>query len=110
MSLYLTRARMSADAMKALVAKPEDRTSAVRSALEAAGAKLLQMWYSASSGEVISVVEAPSLNAAWSYGTAVFISGAIEPGSFEELMTPAQFVESLKGAGSLVAKYRPPGK
>jgi len=110
MSLYLVRGKMSVDAIKSLIAKPEDRTAAVRSALEAAGAKLHQLWYSGVSGEVIAVYEAANPTPIWSYGLMVVGSGVIDSGTFEELMTPAQFVESMKGAGSLVAKYRPPGK
>lgn len=110
MSLYLSRAKMSREAIKSLIAKPEDRTAAVRSALEASGAKLLHLGYSVSTGEVISFYEAPSPVAVWSYSAMVFNAGVVDGGNVEELMTPVQFADAMKGAGSLAAKYRPPGK
>lgn len=110
MGLYLVRAEMSRDTIKSFVAKPEDRTAALRTVVEAAGGKLLHLAYSASTGEVIQLVEMPSPVACLSYSNLVIGSGSVDRGSWEELMTPAQYAESMKGAGSLAAKYRLPGK
>jgi len=110
MSLYLIRGKMSRESIKGLIAKPEDRTAALRSVLEAVGAKLLHLGYSVSTGEIITLCEAPSPMALWSHSAMVFSGGVVDGGSVEELMTPAQFAESMRGAGSLAAKYRPPGK
>lgn len=110
MSLYLARGKMSRESLRSLMAKPEDRTAALRSALEAAGGKLLQLWYSASTGEVIHVYEAPTPVASCSFSFMVLASGVIDDGTDEQLLTPAQFVEAMKGAANIVSKYRAPGK
>jgi len=109
MSLYLSRAKYSPEGMKGLVAKPEDRTAAAKALYEAAGAKLLHLWFSASTGEVVSVLEATS-SATTSLGAAIAASGAFTEGSVEELLTPAQHMEAMRAAANIMSRYRPPGK
>jgi len=109
MSLYLGRAKYSPEGLKGLLAKPEDRTAAARALYEATGAKLLHLWFSASTGEAISVFEATS-TAGMSVGTAMMASGAFTDGSVEELMTGTQQMEVMKGAANIVSRYRAPGK
>ena len=41
MSIYLLRGKYSAEAFKGMLAKPEDRTAAIKAFYEAAGVKLL---------------------------------------------------------------------
>ena len=52
MSLYLARARYTADAFKGMIAKPEDRAAPVKAMFEAAGAKLLHVWFTPSTREL----------------------------------------------------------
>lgn len=110
MGLYLGRGKMSRQALRSLMDKPEDRTAAHKSALEAAGARLHHLWYSASTGELIQVYEAPSPVASSSYLFMALAGGLIDGGTDEELLTPAQFVDALKSAANIAAKFHPPGE
>ena len=44
MGLYMYRAKYSQEAVKGMLAKPEDRTASLRAMYEAAGVKLLHLW------------------------------------------------------------------
>jgi len=45
MAIYITRGRYTSDAVKGMVANPEDREKAVANLMEKAGAKLLAVYF-----------------------------------------------------------------
>lgn len=75
---------------------------------EAAGMKLQHIWIASSSGEVITVVEGNAVSGS-AVAMVVMASGAFFEARSMELITPDQHVEAMKLAGSVAAKYRPPG-
>jgi len=107
MSLYLTQCNYTPEAFKGLLAKPEDRLAALKPMFEAAGGKLLHMWFSGS--EVILVSEG-TVTSGTSIIAAAMASGALSEVKIKELATPAQMVEAAKSAAAFTIKYRPPGK
>ena len=108
MSIYLTRAHYSQEAFKGMIAQPADRESAAKAMFDAADIKLHHMWYSGS-GEVICVVEGNAVSGA-TVGMVVMASGAFTSVESIELITMGQMIEAMKSAGSVAAKFRPPGK
>ena len=108
MSLYLTRAKYSQEAFKGMIANPSDREAAGRAMFEAAGIKLHHMWYSGN-GEVICVVEGNAV-AGSTAGMVVMASGGFTDVESTELITMGQMVDAMKSAGTVAAKFRPPGK
>lgn len=108
MGLYLYRAKYSQEAIKGLLAKPEDRTASLRAMYEAAGVKLLHLWL-LPNWEVMMIAEADAMKNA-SIGAVIYASGACTEASATELMTFEQMAEAMKRGGTLAAKYRPPGK
>lgn len=108
MSIYLTRARYSQEAFKAMTAKPEDREVAAKAMFAAANIKLHHMWYSAN-GEVICVVEGTAVAGA-AVSMVVLASGSFTSVESIELITMGQMVEAMGSAGAVAAKFRPPGK
>ena len=108
MSLYLTRAKYSQEAFKGMIANPSDREAAGRAMFEAAGIKLHHMWYSGN-GEVICVVEGSAV-AGSTAGMVVMASGGFTTVESTELITMGQMVDAMKSAGTVAAKFRPPGK
>ncbi len=109
MSLYLTRARYTPEAYKGMIANPAERASVAKAMFEAAGMKLQHIWLSGSTGEVITVVEGTAVSGA-AVAMVVMASGTFSEASSIELITPDQQVEAMKLAGTVAAKYRPPGK
>jgi uncharacterized protein with GYD domain len=109
MSIYLIRAKYSPEAFKGMLAKPEDRTATIKAFYEAAGVKLLHLWYSPMSGEIIAITEG-TLTQGIPLGIVSMAAGTVTEGSSLELVTMEQLAEGMKAAGALAAKFRPPGK
>ncbi len=109
MSLYLTRARYTPDAYKGMIANPAERASVAKAMFEAAGMKLHHIWMAGSTGEVVTIVEGSAVSGA-AVGMVVMASGTFSEAESIELITPDQQVEAMKLAGTVAAKYRPPGK
>jgi len=108
MSLYLCRVGYTADAFKGMIAKPEDRSAPVKAMFEAAGMKLLHIWFSPSTFETIVIVEG-NVVAGSTAEIVVMASGAIAGPSTIELITTQQHLDAMKGAATVAAKYRVPG-
>jgi uncharacterized protein with GYD domain len=108
MSIYLTRARYTQEAFKGMISQPEDREGIAKAMFDAAGMKLHHIWYSGN-GEVICVLEGSAVSGA-TVGMVVMASGAFDGVDSTELITMSQMVEAMKSAGTVAAKFRPPGK
>jgi uncharacterized protein with GYD domain len=109
MSLFLCRVGYTADAFKGMIAKPEDRSVPVKALFEAGGMKLLHMWFSPSTLEMIMIVEGDVV-AGTTVEMVVMASGAIASLSMSELVTTKQQLDAMKAAATVAAKYRGPGK
>jgi len=108
MGLHMYRGKMSQEAIKGLMAKPEDREPVLKALYEAAGVKLLHTWV-LPDWEVITIVDADQMSGAV-LGAVIMASGAVTETSGVEIQTYAQLAEAMKRAGAIAAKYRPPGK
>ena len=60
MAIYITQGRYTPDAVKGMVANPENREKAVADLMEKAGAKLLAHYFTFGEYDFLSVAEAPS--------------------------------------------------
>ena len=108
MSIYLTKAIYSQEAIKGLLAKPVNREPAAKAMFDAAGVKLQHMWYSPN-GEIICVLEGDVISAA-TITMVVMASGAFSSVESAELITMGQMVEAMGKAGAVAAKYQAPRK
>jgi uncharacterized protein with GYD domain len=108
MSLYLTRAGYTPEAYRGMIANPAERASIARSMFEAASMKMHHIWMSADN-EVICIVEGDAV-AGTAVSMVVMASGAFSSARSVELISPEQQVAAMKLAGTVAAKYRPPGK
>jgi len=75
MSFYLYQLSYSAEATKAMVAKPTDREAAARKLIEAAGGKLHHLFFSFGKFDVVCLTEAPNDAVAMAVALAVGASG-----------------------------------
>ena len=109
MGLYLSRTRYSEQAFKGMIARPEDRTAAMKALFDGAGMKLLHAWFCPQTCEAIMITEGDLVPGATAV-IAGMASGGITDSSTIELMTMQQLFEAMKGAAAVAAKYRVPGK
>jgi uncharacterized protein with GYD domain len=109
MALYLTCAQYTQDGYKGMIAQPENREAMARALFEAAGIKLLHIWYSPSTSEIVTVGEGDAVAGATA-GMVVMASGAFSNVHSIELISTQQQFDAMKAGAAVAAKFRPPGK
>lgn len=107
MSYYMFQARYTAQAIKAMVDKPQDREAAARVLVEAVGGKLHEMFFCFGSEDVVAIIEAPDDNAMAAVALTVGASGAFSAGATTKLLTSAEAMQAMEAAKSARGSYRP---
>jgi uncharacterized protein with GYD domain len=105
MPLYLGRFKYSAEAIKAMIDSPEDRSAAATEAAESLGCKLHGLWWALGDHDGAFLLEAPDNVAVVALSMAVGASGQISTENTALLdMNEAQ--EAMRRAAT--ATFRPP--
>src|SRR5262245_12446797 len=110
MPIYIARGRYSAEAIKSLVANPEDRQEAVKALCEAVGGKLLGFYATLGHYDWLTIVEAPSAKQAAAATLTAAAGGATTDSETTEAFTTAEAKEVFANAGKALKKYKPPGR
>jgi uncharacterized protein with GYD domain len=110
MPLFITYASYSHSGVKGLVNKPEDRSGAVKAVIEKAGGKLVALYNTTGSNDVVLVSELPDGSDAVAMGMAVAASGALSRIETVRAWTPAEFKAVVEKAARVASAYTPPGK
>ena len=106
MPLYLGRFSYTTDAMKALLAEPQDRSVAAGEVAESLGGKLLGFWYSFGEFDGAYLMEAPDNASAAALAMAVGAGGALSDVETTVLLDMDEAQEAMRKAAA--ATYRPP--
>lgn len=107
MAQYLTRFSYSADAKKALLAQPQDRSAPARELAESLGGKLQGFWYTFGEFDGVFLLEAPDNASAAAVAMAVGASGALSAAETTVLLDMTEAQDAMQKAAA--ATYRPPG-
>ena len=107
MPLYLGRFSYTADAIKALLDKPQDRSAAAREVAESLGGKLLGFWYAFGAFDGVFLMEAPDNASAAALAMAVGAGGALSEVETTVLLDMDEAQDAMRKAAA--ATYRPPG-
>ena len=107
MAYYMVQAAYTAEAIAAMVKKPEDRVSAIAPVVEKLGGKLVGMWFSFGEYDVVGIAEMPDNVSAAAFAFAISQGGKLRSAKTTPLLTSAEAIKALKKAGG--AGYRPPG-
>jgi uncharacterized protein with GYD domain len=110
MPLFITYASYSHSGVKGLVNKPEDRSGAVKAVVEKAGGKVVALYNTTGSNDVVLVSELADESDAVAVGMAVAASGAISKLETVRAWTPGEFKGIAEKAARAVGAYTPPGK
>jgi uncharacterized protein with GYD domain len=110
MAIYITQGRYTPDAVKGMVANPENREKAVADLMEKAGAKLLAHYFTFGEYDFLSIAEAPSEEVMASALIAGAASGGISHLRTSVAMTAKDAVKAFKSAGTLSKSFKPPGR
>ena len=107
MPVYLQRFSYTADAVRALVDRPEDRSAAAREVAETLGGKLLGFWLAFGEFDGVFLVEAPDNASAAALAMAVGAGGALSEVETTVLLDMDEPQDAMRKAAA--ATYRPPG-
>ena len=107
MPLYLSRFNYTSGAVKALIDKPQDRSSAAREMAESLGGKLVGFWYAFGEFDGVFLMEAPDNASAAAVAMAVGASGALSDIETTVLLDMDEAQDAMRKAGA--ATYQPPG-
>ena len=107
MAYYMVQAAYTAEAVAAMVKKPEDRGEAIRPVVEKLGGKLVGIWFCFGEYDVVGISELPDNVSAAAFAFAVSQAGKVKALKTTPLMTGSEAVSAMKKAGG--AGYRAPG-
>jgi uncharacterized protein with GYD domain len=110
MAIYITQGRYTADAVKGMVANPENREKAVADLMEKAGGKLLALYFTFGEYDFLSISEAPSEEVMASALIAGAAAGGISHFRTSVAMTAKDAMKAFKSAGALGKSFKPPGR
>ncbi len=109
MAVFITYASYSPEAVKAMVAKPQDRTEPVKALIEKAGGKLISFYLTTGSNDAVVISEAPDGTDAVAIGMAVASTGAVSKIETVRAWPASDFVAIAEKAAALAGAYTPPG-
>ena len=109
MATYLVQASYTQEALRALIAAPQDRTPVVAKAVKGLGGKLVGSWLSFGDYDVTFIMEMPDNVSAAAMAIVGAAGGSLKSIKTTPLMSIAEGIEALKKAGgssyrSIVAK------
>jgi uncharacterized protein with GYD domain len=105
MPQYMIQVAYTPECWQALLRSPQDRTEAVRPAIEKLGGKMVNGWFAFGDYDVIAIAEMPDNVAAAAITRAFASGGAVKALKTTPLLTLAEGLEAMKAAGS--SGYRP---
>lgn len=109
MALFVTYASYSRAGIKALLSRPENRTPVLASLVEKAGGKLVAMYNTTGSNDVVLISEAPDGADAVALGMAVSSTGVVDKVETVRAWTGDDFLPVIQKAAALTGAYTPPG-
>ena len=109
-AFVITYASYSHSGVKGLVNKPSDRSVAVKALIEKAGGKLVALYNTTGSNDVVLVSELADGSDAVAIGMAVAATGALSRIETVRAWTPSEFKGIAEKAARVATAYTPPGK
>ena len=110
MPLYKVDFAYTPEAWAELTKAPEDRTEAVRAVVEAAGGRLIGMYYAFGETDGFVLVEVPDSLSAAAVAMTVVGSGRFRTIRTTEIFSAADAAEAMRRAGPMTGRYRPPAQ
>ena len=108
MPIFITQGRFTQDAVKGMIARPEDRAEAVTELLAKTGGKLLAYYFTFGKSDFLVISEGPNEGVA----VAAIVSaatGGVTDMHTNLAMTSAEMKNAFARAGEVAASFRPAG-
>jgi uncharacterized protein with GYD domain len=95
---------------KGLIDKPADRSGVIKALIEKAGGKLIALYFTTGSNDVVLISEVADGSDAVAVGMAVAASGALSKIETVRAWTSSEFKAIAEKAAKVAGAYTPPGK
>jgi uncharacterized protein with GYD domain len=105
MAIYLSQVAYTSAALASLIAKPQNRSEAIRKPIEKLGGKLVGAWLSFGDYDVVCIVEMPDQVSAAALALAIGAGGSLKAQKTTPLLSLEEGMEALKMAAN--AGYKP---
>ena len=108
MALYMVKASYTTEAIKSMVANPQDRSVLMSSLLASAGGKLLGMYMAFGDDDVIVITELPDDISAAAFSAQIAVAGTASNFSTTQLLSMSDWVKACEKAKSVSSGYVSP--
>jgi uncharacterized protein with GYD domain len=108
MAHYMLQFSYSHDAVKALVAKPQDRKAAAKAAIEGQQGKLLEFYFAFGEFDGVAICEYPDNVTAAAVAMALGASGSLSRVHTTVLLSAKEAEAAMKHAHDSKTGYKPP--
>ncbi|MBE9554198.1 MAG: GYD domain-containing protein [Proteobacteria bacterium] len=108
MPFYLYQCSYTPDAIKAMIAEPQDREAAASKMIESLGGKLHHFSFAFGTNDIVALIEVPDDKAMVAGAMLVARSGAISNGSTTKLVSMKDAMEAMALAAKAGGAYKPP--
>lgn len=105
MAIYLSQVAYNSTALANLIAKPQDRSEAIRKPIEKLGGKLIGAWFSFGDYDVVYIVEMPNNMSAAALALAIAAGGSVKSQKTTPLLSLEEGIAALKMAAN--TGYKP---
>jgi len=109
MTIYFSQGRYTAEAIKGMSAKPEDRSEAVAELFAAAGARLISWYLTLGPYDWLIIAEAPDEPTMISAVLAAAAGGSLSDITTTVALTASDTAKAFQRAGELTLKFRSAG-
>jgi uncharacterized protein with GYD domain len=110
MSIYVLRGKYSSEALKGMMASPEDREAAIAKVVEKAGGKLIGYYVTFGDDDWLVIIDCPSNEAALSIAVVAAAGGSVADTKTTVAMTTKQAMAAFKAAGELAQSFKSAGR
>ena len=110
MPIYISRGRFTSDAVKGMLAKPEDREEAVAKLFKSVGGKLIGWYLTFGRHDWMSIGEFPDEKAAASAVLAAAAGGSLSEIETTVAMTAKDAAATFESAGKAARSFRSAGR
>lgn len=109
MPVFITQGRYTQDAVRGMMAKPEDRADSVAQLFAKVGGKMIAYYMTFGEYDFLIVSEGPSIDAAAAAAIVAAASGGVTDLKTTIGMTSGDMRNAFVKAGSIAAGFRPAG-
>src|SRR5215471_6812567 len=110
MPIYISRGRYTADAVKSMLARPENREEAVAKLFKSVGGRLIGWYLTFGHFDWLVIGEFPDSKAAASAVLAAAAGGSLSDIETTVAMTASEAVETFQAAGRAAETFRSAGR